>query len=120
MALNRNNRQKARSAFFGNNSGLETSKYSSDELRVLLLLYTGHIVSANPIFESKSRKVVVPSSLLLSEHINELLCSMSDTAYVDTSKKMICILNKKQKECKEDLLEFLLALRKHLNEEYSR
>lgn len=45
---------------------------------------------------------------------------MSDTAYVDTSKKMICILNKKQKECKEDLLEFLLALRKHLNEEYSR
>ena len=28
MALNRNNRQKARSAFFGNNSGLETSKYS--------------------------------------------------------------------------------------------
>jgi len=26
--LNRNNRQKARSAFFGNNSGLETSKYS--------------------------------------------------------------------------------------------
>lgn len=93
---------------------------ASDELRVLLLLYTGHIVSANPIFESKSRKVVVPSSLLLSEHINELLCSMSDTAYVDTSKKMICILNKKQKECKEDLLEFLLALRKHLNEEYSR
>ena len=29
MALNRNNRQKARSAFFGNNSGLETSKYSA-------------------------------------------------------------------------------------------
>jgi hypothetical protein len=28
VALNRNNRQKARSAFFGNNSGLETSKYS--------------------------------------------------------------------------------------------
>ncbi|MFR4358943.1 MAG: hypothetical protein ACLT26_05005 [Bifidobacterium adolescentis] len=26
--MNRNNRQKARSAFFGNNSGLETSKYS--------------------------------------------------------------------------------------------
>jgi len=29
VALNRNNRQKARSAFFGNNSGLETSKYST-------------------------------------------------------------------------------------------
>lgn len=36
MALNRNNRQKARSAFFGNNSGLETSKYSLDaELRAI-------------------------------------------------------------------------------------
>ena len=92
---------------------------ASDELRVLLLLYGTYCFSKS-IFESKSRKVVVPSSLLLSEHINELLCSMSDTAYVDTSKKMICILNKKQKECKEDLLEFLLALRKHLNEEYSR
>ena len=32
MALNRNNRQKARSAFFGNNSGLETSKYSPEQL----------------------------------------------------------------------------------------
>ena len=32
MALNRNNRQKARSAFFGNNSGLETSKYSYDDI----------------------------------------------------------------------------------------
>jgi hypothetical protein len=31
VALNRNNRQKARSAFFGNNSGLETSKYSTAE-----------------------------------------------------------------------------------------
>ena len=53
MALNRNNRQKARSAFFGNNSGLETSKYSegsrllfqviSDSYETRSVVYTTNI-----------------------------------------------------------------------------
>ena len=91
---------------------------ASEELRIFLMLYVGRIVSNNISFcENRSRKVIISGSTLLSINADELLRTMNNYVYEDAEKKGRKILEKTQEQCKEDLCDFLFALREHLIEE---
>ena len=109
MALNRNNRQKARSAFFGNNSGLETSKYSvSDNFHVIPDVTHNVVVPYGQATEllDMLHRGELSEKISVLRRLQEYTVSLFDDDYHDLARKHAISL------ANEDFGVFLL------NEEY--
>ncbi|MGO5067689.1 tyrosine-type recombinase/integrase [Bifidobacterium catenulatum] len=75
--MNRNNRQKARSAFFGNNSGLETSKYSDNYLKPHTTRHiTASLMAYDGIPLSMAQTILGHMSASMTQHYTHITSNM--------------------------------------------